>query len=69
MATEKIQSLADDFNKTYWDAGTTSDPDKYFKACLLARQLVRALGEEKILHDKLLDYRYDVKTLELKDQK
>ena len=65
MVSEKAQMLTDEFNKTYWSAANSSDPDQYFQAVLLARQLVLELGLEGVLHDKLIDPEYTNKyTLE-----
>lgn len=63
--SDKIQSLADAFNRAYWKATSTSDVQDYFHAALMARQLVLELGVKGVLHDKLLDPEYPNKyTLE-----
>lgn len=74
VCSTKAQELADMFNKTYWLAAAqdvkpnqTDGLKLYRDASLLARQLVMVLGQNGILHDKLLDPEYPNKfTLEKK---
>jgi len=51
----KVQAAVDEFNKLYWQATNTSQPDDWFNVALAGRRVVLEMGREGLAQDKLLD--------------
>jgi hypothetical protein len=56
--SNKIQDLADEFNRLYWNANVPfieCDCETMLQVALAGRQLVLEMGREKIIVDSLLN--------------
>jgi hypothetical protein len=51
----KVQAAVDEFNKLYWQANFTKQPQDWCAAAMAGRRIALELGREGIAQDKLLD--------------